>query len=103
MALTAGWIVGPVLSSFLATAASVRAVLAATGRGCAPSRRSCRWGFARTVSAWRRARDDDGGLMVGRALLAALVWTVIVEVSGELVQDRRGVAFVVDQDPVGAR
>jgi hypothetical protein len=30
-------------------------------------------------------RDDDGGLMVGRALLAALVWTVIVEVSGELV------------------
>jgi hypothetical protein len=39
---------------------------------------------------------------LGRALLAALVWTVIVEVSGELVQDRRGVAFVVDQDPVGA-
>jgi len=27
---------------------------------------------------------------------------VIVEMSGELVADRDGVAFVVDQDPVGA-
>jgi hypothetical protein len=36
------------------------------------------------------------------ALLAALVWPVIVEVLGELVEDRDGVAFVVDQDPAGA-
>jgi len=56
-----------------------------------------------SVSAdWALERDDDGGVVVGRALLAALVWPVIVEVSGELVQDRDGVAFVVDQDPVGA-
>jgi hypothetical protein len=47
-------------------------------------------------------RDDDGGVVVGRALLAALVWPVIVEVSGVLVHDRDGVAFVIDQDPVSA-
>jgi hypothetical protein len=47
-------------------------------------------------------RDDDGGAVVGWALPAALVWSVIVEVSGVLVEDRRGVPLVVDQDPVGA-
>ena len=33
---------------------------------------------------------------------AALVWPVVVEVSGVLVEDCRGVAFVVDEDSVGA-
>jgi hypothetical protein len=47
-------------------------------------------------------RDDGGGIVVGWAVLPALVRAVIVEVPGELVQDRDGVAFVVDQHPVGA-
>jgi hypothetical protein len=47
-------------------------------------------------------RDEDGGVVVGWALPAALVRSVIVEVSGVLVDDRCGVRFVVDQDPVGA-
>jgi hypothetical protein len=53
-------------------------------------------------SDWGVERDDGGGLVVGWALLAGLVWSVVVEVSGVLVEDRRGVPFVVDQDPVGA-
>jgi hypothetical protein len=56
-----------------------------------------------TVSSdWGVERDDDGRVVVGWALLAALVGPVIVEVLGVLVEDRRGVAFVVDQDLVGA-
>lgn len=47
-------------------------------------------------------RDGDGGVVVGWALLAALVRAMIVEVPGEFVKDRDGVAFVVDQHPVGA-
>jgi hypothetical protein len=35
-------------------------------------------------------------------LLAALVRTVIIEMVGELVEHGHGVAFVVDQHPVGA-
>jgi len=49
MALTAGWIVGPVLGSLLATAAGSRAMLAATGL-CTLAQ-IVPMGFARTVSA----------------------------------------------------
>ena len=46
----------------------------------------------------------DGGheVVVGWALIASLVWPVIVEVPGVLVEDLRGAAFVVDEDSVGA-
>jgi hypothetical protein len=40
--------------------------------------------------------------VVGWAVIAALVRSVIVEVPGVLVEDVRGVAFVVDEDSVGA-
>ena len=39
--------------------------------------------------------------MVGWAVLTALVRTVIIEMSGELVKHGHGVTFVVDQHPVG--
>jgi hypothetical protein len=56
-----------------------------------------------TLSADRFVEwDDGGGVMVGWAVLTALVRTVIIEVSGELVQHGHGVSFVVDQHPVGA-
>ena len=51
---------------------------------------------------WSVERDDGRRVVGGRAVLASLVWSVIVEVSGVLVEDHRGVEFVVDQDPVGA-
>jgi hypothetical protein len=35
-------------------------------------------------------------------LVEALVWTVVVEVPGEFVQDGDGVVLVADQEPVGA-
>jgi hypothetical protein len=35
-------------------------------------------------------------------VIAALVRSVVVEVPGVLVEDVRGVAFVVDEDSVGA-
>ena len=47
-------------------------------------------------------RDDDGRVVVGWALLSALVRAVIVEMAGELVENAGGVALVVDQHPVGA-
>ena len=47
-------------------------------------------------------RDDEGGIVVGWTMLPALVWAMIVEVPGELVQDRDCVPFVVDQYLVGA-
>jgi hypothetical protein len=47
-------------------------------------------------------RDDARGVVVGWAVIAALVWPMIVEVLGVLVEDCRGVAFVVDEDSVGA-
>jgi hypothetical protein len=40
--------------------------------------------------------------VVGRPVPAALVWPVVVEVSGVLGEDVCGVAFVVDEDSVGA-
>jgi hypothetical protein len=51
---------------------------------------------------WGVERDDDGRVVVGWTLVAALVGPVIVEVLGVLVEDCRGVAFVLDQDLVGA-
>lgn len=51
---------------------------------------------------WGLERDDDSGIVVGWAVLACLVRSVIVEVSGELVEHREGVPFVVDEHPVGA-
>ena len=46
--------------------------------------------------------DDGRWVVVGWAVPAALVRPVVVEVSGVLVEDCRGVAFVVDEDSVGA-
>ena len=46
--------------------------------------------------------DSEGWVVVGRALLASLVWPVVIEMPKVLVEDRGGVALVVDQDPVGA-
>jgi hypothetical protein len=40
--------------------------------------------------------------VVGWAVIAALVRSVMVEVPGVLVEDGRGVAFVVDEDSAGA-
>ena len=40
--------------------------------------------------------------MVGWAVIAALVRSMIVEVPGVLVEDLRGVVFVVDENFVGA-
>jgi MFS transporter, SET family, sugar efflux transporter len=54
MALTAGWVVGPVLGSFLATAAGSRVMLAATGL-CALAQ-IVPMGFARTGPARTGAR-----------------------------------------------
>jgi SET family sugar efflux transporter-like MFS transporter len=54
MALTAGWVVGPVLGSILATAAGSRVMLAATG-SCALAQ-IVPMGFARTGSARPGAR-----------------------------------------------
>ena len=51
---------------------------------------------------WGVDGDRECGVVVGRALLATLVWAVVVEMLKVLVEDRGGVAFVVDQDPVGA-
>ncbi len=47
-------------------------------------------------------RDDEGRIVVGWTVLTALVRAMIIEVSGELLQDRDCVTFVVDQHPVGA-
>ena len=47
-------------------------------------------------------RDDGRGVVVGWAVPAALVWSVVVEVPGVLIENCRGVAFVVDEDSVGA-
>jgi len=46
--------------------------------------------------------DDGRWIVVRRAVPAALVRPVVVEVSGVLVEDCRGVTFVVDEDSVGA-
>jgi hypothetical protein len=51
----------------------------------------------------RSAEWDDGRrVVVGWAVPAALMRPMIVEVSGVLVEDVCGVAFVVDEDPVRA-
>jgi hypothetical protein len=42
---------------------------------------------------WGIDWDDVGGIVVGRAVLAALMRAGIIKVSGELVQDQHGVAF----------
>jgi hypothetical protein len=47
-------------------------------------------------------RHDYRRVMVGRSLLAGLVWTVPVVVTGVLAEDRSKVSFAVDQHPVGA-
>src|SRR5687768_7898067 len=55
------------------------------------------------LSANRSAeRDDARGVVVGWAVIAALVWSVVVEVPGVLVEDCGRMAFVVDEDSVGA-
>ena len=57
MALTAGWVVGPVLGSILASAAGARVMLAATG-SCALAQ-IIPMGFARTGSARPRAHTGS--------------------------------------------
>ena len=47
-------------------------------------------------------RDDEGRIVVGRAVLASLVWPVIIEMPEVLVKDCCGVALVVDQNTVGS-
>ena len=55
------------------------------------------------MSADRRVERDNGRrVVVGRPVVAALVWPVIVEMLDVVVEDCRGVVFVVDQDSVGA-
>jgi hypothetical protein len=49
---------------------------------------------------WAGRRPPGG--VVGWAVIAALVRSVMVEVPGVLVEDGRGVAFVVDEDSAGA-
>ena len=51
---------------------------------------------------WEVARDGGRGIVVGRALLAALVRTAIVVVPDELVEYYDGMIIVVDQHSVGA-
>jgi len=47
-------------------------------------------------------RDDDIWVVVGRMLIEALVWTMVVEMALVLAEHGTGVPFAVDQDPVGA-
>lgn len=55
------------------------------------------------VALDRGVEPYDGiGIVVGWALLPALMRTVVVEVLSELIEHREGVAFVVNQHPVGA-
>jgi hypothetical protein len=51
---------------------------------------------------WGVARDGGCGIVVGWALLAALVRAVMVVVSDEVVGYHDGMMLVVDQHPVGA-
>jgi hypothetical protein len=51
---------------------------------------------------WGVERDGGRGIVVGWALLAALVRVVIVVVPDELVEYHDGMMLVVDQHPVGA-
>jgi SET family sugar efflux transporter-like MFS transporter len=76
MALTAGWIVGPVLGSLLATAAGPRAMLVATGL-CTLAQ-IVPMGFVGTVSARPRARgasDAQSERPGMRAMLPLLAFT----------------------------
>ena len=76
MALTAGWIVGPVLGSLLATAAGPRAMLAATGL-CTLAQ-IAPMGFVGTISARPRARaasDAQSERPGMRAMLPLLAFT----------------------------
>jgi SET family sugar efflux transporter-like MFS transporter len=72
MALTAGWILGPVLGSLMATAFGPRVMLAATGL-CSLTQ-IVPMGFVRTVSARPRPQADSGtpGL---RSMLPLLAFT----------------------------
>ncbi len=51
---------------------------------------------------WSVEWDDGRRVVVGWAVPAALMRPMVVEMSGVLVEDCRGVAFVVDEDSVGA-
>ena len=46
--------------------------------------------------------DDDSRIVVGRAVVSALVWTMPVEVPLVLAEHGPSVALVVDQHSVGA-
>jgi hypothetical protein len=50
---------------------------------------------------WGVDRHDEGRVVVGRVLVASLVWPVVIEVLEVLVEDGCGVVLVVDQDTVG--
>ncbi len=51
--------------------------------------------------SWR-GQADDGGVVVGGELVAALVGPVVIEVVGVVAEDLLGVTAVEEQDPVGA-
>jgi hypothetical protein len=51
---------------------------------------------------WGVEGDHGVGIVAGRVLVEALVWTVVVEVAYVLVEDGAGLLFVVDQHLVGA-
>ena len=56
-----------------------------------------------TMPADRRIeRDHDGRVVIGRLMVQTLVRTVLIEVPDELSQHGSGVAFVVNEHPVGA-
>jgi hypothetical protein len=46
--------------------------------------------------------DHHGWIVLGRVLVEALVWTVVVEMADILVEDGVGVSLMVDQHPVSA-
>lgn len=49
-----------------------------------------------------RVEVDDGRVVVGRALVSALMWTMPVETLRIFTKHCAGVLLVVDQQPVGA-
>jgi hypothetical protein len=56
-----------------------------------------------SCTPYRRVdRDDHVRLVIGRVLVEALVWTVVVEMALEGAEHHTSVSLVVDQHPVGA-
>jgi hypothetical protein len=54
------------------------------------------------LSAYGCVDRDYAGVVVGRVLIEALMWTVPIEVVLVLPQHRKSVLFIVDEHSVGA-